>query len=289
MDVAVSPHWEAAAKGRNQEAYASPYSMNAVRLRITLDILSKYTPGTLLDAGCGAGATTAAVLDAGWDAIAVDYAKNMVAETNLCLKEKGYDDKTALQASVTDLSIFPDNYFDAAICLGVLYYIEQDDLAYRELCRVLKPGGTLICSHQNELFDLFTFNRYTRRFFKRHFFPLIDGGQDERAAELDVAISSLMTLPDEPVQHNDGSARDAVFTRQENPLAFPEKLARFSFETISGPYYHGIHLVPPLIEKADAGLEHESREKQYSLRHDWRGMFTAAHFLFEARKNGNAS
>lgn len=288
MHAAAKDFWDSAAKGRNEEAYGCPHAMNAVRLRITLDILGKYAPGKLLDAGCGAGATTRAVLDAGWDAMAIDYSQGMVEETNTHLKEKGYHDRTALQASVTDLGAFPDDHFDAAICLGVLYYIERDDLAYRELWRVLKPGGILICSHQNEFFDLFTFNRYTRRFFKRHFFPLIDRGKNGRADELDKAIASLLTHPEEPVRHDEGSARDAVFTRQENPVAFPEKLARFGFQTISGPYYHGRHLVPPLIEKLDESLAEESRTKQYSLAQDWRGMFTAAHFLFEARKNGSA-
>lgn len=289
MGLTVSPYWRASSVNLNERAYGDSHTMNAVRLRITLDILGEYTPGKLLDAGCGAGATTTTALDAGWDAVPIDFSDAMVAETNKHLRDKGYCDRVAHQASITDLSIFADNQFDAVICLGVLYYIERDDLAYRELCRVLKPGGVLICSAQNELFDLFTFNRYTRRFFRRHFFPLVDGGQDERADELDEAISSLLTCPDEPVKHDAGSARDVVFTRQENPLTFPEKLSTFNLDVVSGPYYHGIHLVPPLIEKRDGDLENESREKQYSLAQDWRGMFMAAHFLYEARKNGNDS
>ncbi len=285
METELNPFWENAASGRNEEAYGCSNSMNSVRLRLTLDILNKCTPGKLLDAGCGAGATTAAVLERGWDAVGIDFASNMVDETNAHLRAKGFHNNRAHQASVTDLSLFPDDSFDAVICLGVMYYIEQEDLAYRELWRVLKPGALLICSHQNELFDLFTLNRYTKRFFKRHFFPLIDGGQGERAVELDAALSSLLTCANEPVTHDSGSARDAVFTRQENPLHFPEKLARHNFRVVSGPYYHGIHLAPPLLENSLSGLRNESSEKQYGLSQDWRGMFLAAHFLFEAQKN----
>ena len=289
MDISAAEHWEAAATGRNEEAYGNPHSMNAVRLRMTLDILKQYPAGTMLDAGCGAGATTKAFVDAGWDVEAVDNAINMVAETNAHLESTGYAGCRARQASITDLGLFPDNHFDAVTCLGVLYYIEQDELAYREFRRILKPGGILICSVQNEFFDLFTFNRYTHRFFTRHFFPLIDGGTAERTEELHAALRSLMTHPDAPAKHDSGSARDAVFTRQENPLAFPAKLAEFGFATISGPYYHGIHLLPPLIEKILPGLEQESHQKQYRLAKDWRSMFTAAHFLLEARKNDDAS
>ena len=157
---------------------------------------------------------------------------------------------------------------------------------YREFWRVLKPGGVLICSMQNEFFDLFTLNRYTRRFFQRHFFPLVEGGSDERAKELDDALSSLMTNPDAPAEHDTGSARDSVFTRQDNPLAYPAKLEKLGFETVSGPHYHGIHLVPPLMEKMHPALERESGEKQYELADDWRSMFSAAHFMFQFCKRG---
>jgi ubiquinone/menaquinone biosynthesis C-methylase UbiE len=259
--------------------------MNAVRLKITLDILKRHQPGRLLDAGCGGGATTTAVMDAGWDAQAIDYAENMVAETNAHLAEKGITDRQARQASVTDLSMFSDGEFDALICLGVMYYIEDEEQAYREFCRVLKPGGILLVSMQNELFDMFTFNRYTRRFFKRHFFPLIDGGNDGRADELDQLLAGLITNPDAPTSHDSGSARDAVFTRQDTPFTYPSKLEKVGFETLSGPYYHGIHLAPPLLESKDEKLALESRDKQYTLAEDWRGMFNAAHFMFEFRKH----
>ena len=281
MDIKVDEIWETAAKGRNEEAYGSPTTMNAVRLRHTLDILKKYPAGKLLDAGCGAGGTTSAVLKAGWQVEPIDYANNMVSETNEHLKEEGFDNVTARQCSVTDLNLFGDGEFDAVICLGVMYYIEEDEKAYREFLRVLKPGGILLVSMQNELFDMFTFNRYTRRFFKRHFFPLIDGGREE---ELDGKLSALMTNPEAPAKHDTGSARDTVFTRQDVPMAYPSKLEAVGFETVSGPYYHGIHLAPPLLEADDPKLAEESREKQFDLAQDWRGMFNAAHFLYEFRK-----
>ena len=286
MNQTVSPYWREASKNLNERAYGSPNSMNAVRLRIALETLDKYPKGRLLDAGCGAGATTTAALDAGWDVTSIDFSEDMVRETNVHLNEGGHE-RHATQASITDLSQFPDAEFDAVICLGVMYYIEDDEKAYREFLRVLKPGGILLCSMQNEFFDLFTFNRYTKRFFKRHFFPLLDGQNDgELADELDQALSSLMTHPNAPERHDSGSGRDEVFMRQDNPMTYPEKISGLGFETVSGPYYHGIHLVPPLLEKLNETWEAQSAEKQYGLARDWRGMFNAAHFLFEFRKNG---
>ena len=39
---------------------------------------------------------------------------------------------------------YPDNYFDMVAALDVLEYIEDDALAAKEICRVLKPGGFFV-------------------------------------------------------------------------------------------------------------------------------------------------
>src|SRR5947208_2532423 len=39
---------------------------------------------------------------------------------------------------------FPDNSFDAVVCLGVLGYLDRDERALREIWRILKPGGRAV-------------------------------------------------------------------------------------------------------------------------------------------------
>jgi len=44
---------------------------------------------------------------------------------------------------------FPDGRFSAAACFGVLHHVPSaaiQDQVFRELCRVLRPGGTLLAS-----------------------------------------------------------------------------------------------------------------------------------------------
>ena len=45
---------------------------------------------------------------------------------------------------------FADNSFDGAVCVGVLSYITGDGL-FREMCRVVRPGGALVLSHRTDL------------------------------------------------------------------------------------------------------------------------------------------
>jgi len=39
---------------------------------------------------------------------------------------------------------FPDAHFDVVIASDVFEHVRKDDLGYREICRVLKPGGSLL-------------------------------------------------------------------------------------------------------------------------------------------------
>lgn len=281
MEWSNDTYWDTISGDLNEVAYRHENTMNAVRLRTVLDVLSAHPIGRVLDAGCGAGYTTAELIKAGWDASAIDISGALAADTNKYVEEQCGKSNVAIQTPVTDLSAFDDNSFDALLCVGVLYYVEDIDRAYREFNRVLKTDGVLLVSHQNELFDLFTFNRYTRRFFRDNISPLVDGiGSDD----LDGMVAGLLTNPDAPVAHETHSARDAIMTRPENPLTFADTLSTFKFEVQDAPYYHGIHIVPPLIERAQPALRELSEQKQYELRQDWRSLFMAAHFMVEARK-----
>ena len=47
------------------------------------------------------------------------------------------------------LSQYPDNFFDYAICLEVLEHVENHFLVFKEIYRILKPGGLFILSTPN--------------------------------------------------------------------------------------------------------------------------------------------
>lgn len=50
------------------------------------------------------------------------------------------DPKAMVQMDITDIK-YPDDHFDVILCSHVLEHIPDDQLAMRELCRVLKPSG----------------------------------------------------------------------------------------------------------------------------------------------------
>ncbi|CAM5670113.1 2-methoxy-6-polyprenyl-1,4-benzoquinol methylase, mitochondrial [Streptomyces avidinii] len=96
----------------------------------------------ILDAGCGAGALSAALRERGAVVTGIDASAGM-----LSLARRRLGDDVALH--VVDLSHrlpFPDGAFDDVVASLVLHYLEDWGPALGELRRVLRPGGRLIAS-----------------------------------------------------------------------------------------------------------------------------------------------
>lgn len=92
----------------------------------------------LLDAGCGTGANLQ-LLQAYGNARGVDISEQAI---EFCLGRDIAPAQLAL-ASVSELP-FPNDFFDLAISFEVICNIPDDQRAFSELARVLKPGGRVI-------------------------------------------------------------------------------------------------------------------------------------------------
>jgi SAM-dependent methyltransferase len=102
----------------------------------------------VLEVGCGYGWISRAIWDAAkveW--VGVDRSMEMVQQL------RGGPSEQAGNSSVVDATSLPfrDDCFDKVLCTGVLMHIAQDTHAVREMIRVLRPGGLLLCSFNNAL------------------------------------------------------------------------------------------------------------------------------------------
>ena len=187
-------------------------------------------PGRVLDAGCGTGKLLAHLVERGRECAGCDLSAGMLDQARRRVGEMGSEDVPLVQTSLDDLSMFPDASFDHVFCLGVFPYIPEavEPKCYRELRRVVKPGGHFVTAHENEVFDAFTFNKYTLRFFERNVLPLLgDAAGTADADELTRRLASLVTHPDQPVNTDaQRSGRDIIFTKPENPLTYQRQAGR---------------------------------------------------------------
>jgi SAM-dependent methyltransferase len=117
---------------------------------VLLELLGPLEAKKVLDAGCGEGDNSRTMAGHGASVTAVDVsdalldaAKKEEQQTRLGI--------TYLQRDITDLGDLAD--FDAVLANQVISVVQDHGSAFRELSRVLRPGGVLIASVTHPGFD----------------------------------------------------------------------------------------------------------------------------------------
>ena len=130
----------------------NPY--HQIEFIVTIHFLEKYLPkhGLVLDGGGGPGRYTIELAKRGYEVVLLDLVTDMLQLAQKRIRRAGVlrRVKQFVQGSIEDLSMFPDETFDAALCLGGplchLLNTTQREKAARELVRVAKKGAPILAS-----------------------------------------------------------------------------------------------------------------------------------------------
>ena len=249
------------------------------RDEILLNILAQHPANArILDYGCGQGRLLGELLNRGYDAYGYEPSQGMgdIATTHFVSPDRIYI------GSEDVLSAFAGEKYDLVLLMGVMQYLSDDERSevLERVKSYLKPGGTLIATFQNGLFDLFTFNKYTVDAVTN----MLLAGQlsEQEALEVERAVGGLLTQPEAPA-HSEWRARDNIFVRLENPLTVADYLSGNGFSMEHRWFYEWFG-VPPLLSGplGDIGKRIKSTFEVVNA-DDWRGHFLANAFLVTAK------
>ena len=126
---------------QNFRKYVCPPSNCREFLRYAFSLLGNPRGLEVLDYGCGAGENSVILAALGAKVWGIDLSPDLIEIAKRRL------DRNGLQASFKVASAyetnFPDDSFDVVFGIAILHHLNLE-MASREVCRVLKPGGSAI-------------------------------------------------------------------------------------------------------------------------------------------------
>ena len=151
MSEVVRRYYDAQAEREWGRLVRDPY--HRLEFIVTMHFLDKHLPkgGLILDAGGGPGRYAIELAKKGYEVVLHDLSPKSLEIAKREIEKSGVQKniKKIVEGSITDLSEFADESFDAVLCLGALsHLIERRDRhqAVRELVRVMKKKTPIFAS-----------------------------------------------------------------------------------------------------------------------------------------------
>jgi len=261
------------------------YRSNFFRLRILVALLERTTPrpSLILDAGCGDARPLAEMLRLGFDVRGFDISEAMLKAGEKILQNAGHDTS---RITVGDIYNVPaaDNAYDAVACMGVVENLPDHERIFSEFHRVLAPNGNLYISLENDLFSLYSVNKYSIRYLDK-LFENINVPKEIR----EKAISDLGTWNNVAgVQSLKKTFEDAEVDKSKvvipsyNPLNVHDELRKLNFEVEEIRFFH-YHPLPPRFEVEFPEVFQDLAESLETVEYDWRGGILCNCMVVQAR------
>ena len=278
-------HWQ-------KKAIGDVYTIINDRHRAVHHTLSQYPKGaSLLDVGCGTGQLAIEAAEKGFNAQGIDFAEEMIS----IAQKNGLENGSYASFEVGSIFEFkPTRKYDVISAMGFIEYISIEQLGnFLKFCyQNLADGGAISVGSRNRLFNLTTFNEFTRMEDRL-------GAIDELIIESSIAFSandktefldklrsnvgssSLVQNEKHPIT---GSVK--VETRfQFTPSDLLHKLEEVGFE-VTNIYPINYHAFNPIIVDDEVTVLRKQISEMISsnFQTDFRYLPNSSSFVMEAKK-----
>lgn len=278
-----------------REYYGDSAPYPPVHTKIIRELLVSHGSHRLLDVGCGPASILRDLQDLKLERYGFDLTPEMVQEAERVLVEQGEPPGRVWQGSILNAESFSVKHladaapkdFDAVLCVGVMPHIpeQSDTVAFDNIRSALRAGGVAIVEARNQLFSLFSANRYSYEFFTNELINVSALRQrlpEDSVSTFDFAIEQLKSnfrvdLPHARPGKGGQPGYDEVLSRSHNPLVLQEQFRKAGFAKVETLFYH-YHALPPYLGR-ELGQEFVRQSVLMENPRDWRGLFMASAFF----------
>ncbi len=290
-EAAVASCYSTWSQSYYQDYYASPKAYPPVHRQIARDLLRAHGARSILDAGCGPASMLRDLTDLGAALYGFDLTPQMVEEARRVMAGHGVAAEHIWQGSVLRGDDFINPALtglvhDAVICFGVLPHIpaEHDHTVLVNLRQAVRPGGLALLEARNQLFALFSLNRYSHDLFadvliQADRLRALAGPESAALEQALTEMASHFRLDQPPARkgRQGEPGYDEVLSRTHNPLELKRGFEEAGFREVELLFYH-YHCLPPMLEAALPELFRRESLAREDPR-DWRGHFMASAFI----------
>lgn len=261
----------------------SYYPANFIRLQMLVERIKASGIRSLYDIGAGEGTPMKYFHNMGLKVAGCDMSPSMVKAALDTLTPLGLSDDTVIQADIEDITSLSTHIqqgpYDAAIALGVLPHIIDEDLFFKNLKKLVKKKGKIFVEFRNKLFSLFTFNQHTRDFIID---DLLVDVSDRVRSVVDKDLIKRLEIGEDGTnnRHECAPSFSKNQARFHNPLELIVKLRSYGFQDIRLNWYH-YHPAPPILKDQIQDIFKEEALRLEKQSDDWRGFFLCSAGVIE--------
>ncbi len=121
-------------------------------------ILENCRGKKILDYCCGNGRFSIFLAKNSVEVYGIDISEVSIENAKRAAVQEGIEKNTNFYVMDAEATQFPNNYFDIIVCYGVLHHLNIDR-AFKELARIVKPEGVVICDEPLIYNPIFQFYR----------------------------------------------------------------------------------------------------------------------------------
>lgn len=240
------------------------YPVATIRMQHMINLLCEYVlRGHILDIGCGTGFVSKLIAFMGHKVDGIDVSSAMIDRAS----GLGIEEAQFWVDDIETTDILNESY-DGVVVLGVLEYLDSDDCAMKQIYRILRPGGVIVATWPNRLFNLFSLNQYTiDEVEKGPYLTLLSEFMSD--VKHIKSVTKHMTPP--------------IDVRQSTPRQVRHLMNIHHFEILRLRYFH-FHPYPPIFESLDPVNYNKTGQEMEQFGYSPIGACMASCFMVAARK-----